>query len=190
MEGVIKPSEETWALLYGEAERMRRLVDDLRQLSHAQAGQLDLNEATVSPEDVVRTATERMLPLFGEKGVELRSAIPPNLPSVLADADRVVQVLTNLLANALRHTPTEGRVTVEAEAQEDTVTFKVKDTGEGIASEHLPHVFERFYRAEKSRSRKGGVRGWGSRSAGHSSGRWAGGYGPKAPVWARARPSL
>jgi signal transduction histidine kinase len=101
-----------------------------------------------------------MLPLFDEKGVELRSAVPENLPPVLADTGRVVQVLTNLLDNALRHTPPGGRVAVEAEG-DDAATFKVTDTGEGIAPEHLPHVFERFYRAEKSRSREGGGSGVG-----------------------------
>lgn len=112
MEGVVEPSDETWALLYGEAERMRRLVDDLRQLSRAEAGQLKLDVAAVSPEELVRTATERMLPLFQEKGVELSSKVPEGLPPVLADGDRAVQVLTNPLGNALRHTPTGGRVAV------------------------------------------------------------------------------
>ena len=102
-----------------------------------------------------------MLPLFEEKGVELRSAVPENLPRVLADAGRVVQVLTNLLENALRHTPLGGRVVVEAEGGDEVATFKVTDTGEGIAPEHLPHVFERFYRAEKARSRESGGSGVG-----------------------------
>ena len=160
-EGVIEPSEEMWVLLYGEAERMRRLVDDLRQLSRAEAGRIELEKAEVPPEEVVQIAVERMLPLFEEKGVKLRGAASPNLPPVLADADRAVQVLTNLLGNALRHTPAGGRVAVETEADEDEVIFGVGDTGEGIASEHLPHLFERFYRVEKSRSREGGGSGVG-----------------------------
>ena len=153
MEGVVKPSDETWALLYGEAERMRRIVDDLRRLSHAEAGQLDLKTTEVRPGEAARIAVERMAPLFDERDVELENAVPLNLPPVSADADRVVQVLTNLLGNALRHTSTGGRVTVEAEAHEGTIVFRVEDTGEGIPAEELPHVFERFYRAEKSRSR-------------------------------------
>ena len=153
MEDVVEPSDETWALLYGEAERMRRLVDDLRRLSQAEAKQLDLHPTAVSPGKVVRTATERMAPLFDEKGVDLASTVSEDLPQVLADGDRVVQVLTNLLGNALRHTPKGGQVSVETEVRGDSVIFGVEDTGEGIAPEHLPHVFERFYRAEKSRSR-------------------------------------
>jgi signal transduction histidine kinase len=153
MEDVVEPSNETWALLYGEAERMRRLVDDLRRLSQAEAKQLDLHPAAIRPGEVLRTATERMAPLFDEKGVALTSTAPEDLPQVFADGDRVVQILTNLLGNALRHTPKGGRVSVEIEVREDTAVFGVEDTGEGIAPEHLPHVFERFYRAEKSRSR-------------------------------------
>jgi histidine kinase len=94
-----------------------------------------------------------MLPLFDEKGVELKSVVPGDLPSVLADIDRVVQVLSNLLSNALRHTPDEGRVVVKAKASGDEVTFEVTDTGTGIAPEHLERIFERFYRVDKSRSR-------------------------------------
>lgn len=153
MEDVVEPSDETWALLYGEAERMRRLVDDLRRLSQAEAKQLDLHPAAIRPGEVLRTAAERMAPLFDEKGVDLASTAPEDLPQVFADSDRVVQVLTNLLGNALRHTAKGGRVSVEIEVREDTAVFGVEDTGEGIAPEHLPHVFERFYRAEKSRSR-------------------------------------
>ena len=152
-EGVVEPSQETWMLLYAEFERLGRLVDDLRRLSRAEAGRLDLSMAPMSPAEVVRLAVGGMLPLFDEKGVELKSTVSEDLPSVLADVDRVVQVLSNLLSNALRHTPDGGRVVVKAEASSDEVTFEVTDTGTGIAPEHLERVFERFYRVEKSRSR-------------------------------------
>lgn len=153
MEGVIEPSEDTWALLYGEAERMRRIVEDLRRLSHAEAGQLTLRTAAVRPVDLARATVERMAPLSGEKGIELVSTVPEDLPSVSADGDRVVQVLSNLLDNALRHTKAGGRVVMKAELRDREVLFLVEDNGEGIPPEHLPHVFERFYRTEKSRSR-------------------------------------
>ena len=153
-EGVVEPTEETWTLLYAEFERQGRLVDDLRRLSRAEAGQLDLTMAPVSPAEVVRLTVGGMLPLFDEKGVELKSVVSEDLPSVLADVDRVVQVLSNLLSNALGHTPDGGRVVVEAEASDDDeVTFEVTDTGTGIAPDHLERVFERFYRVDKSRSR-------------------------------------
>jgi signal transduction histidine kinase len=105
------------------------------------------------PAEAVRLAVGGMLPLFDEKGVELKSAVSEDLPSVLADVHRVVQVLSNLLSNALRHTPVGGRVVVKAEAAGDEVAFEVTDTGTGIAPEHLERLFERFYRIDKSRSR-------------------------------------
>lgn len=161
MDGVVEPAEETWALLYAEAERMRRLVDDLQQLSRAEARQLTLDRTPTPPREAARIAVESMLPLFAEKGVELDDAIAGDLPRMLADRDRLVQVLTNLLNNALRYTPAGGRVILDAEGRGDEVLFRVSDTGVGIASEHLPHVFERFYRVEKSRSREGGGSGVG-----------------------------
>ena len=157
-EGVVEPSEETWTLLYAEFERLGRLVDDLRRLSRAEAGQLDLSLAPMSPAEAVRLVVGGMLPLLDEKGVELKSAVPEDLPPVLADIDRAVQVLSNLLSNALRHTPDGGRVVLEAKAGSEEVAFAVTDTGTGIAPEHLERVFERFYRVDKSRSR-GSARG-------------------------------
>jgi signal transduction histidine kinase len=153
MSGAIEPSEETFSLLYGETTRMERLVNDLRQLSKAEAGQLTFNVVPFSPAETVRAAVEVMRPLFEEKGVELKVKTPSDLPLVLVDADRVAQVLTNLLDNALRHTPVGGLVAVEVVSGTGGVTFRVTDTGEGISAEHLGRVFERFYRVEKSRSR-------------------------------------
>ena len=152
-EGVIQPSGEIWALLQTEADRMGRLVDDLRRLSQAEAGQLDLDLAPILPAEVVLRAAEQMRPPFEHQGVGLEISVYDNLPPVVADADRVVQVLINLMSNALRHTPRAGRVTVGAGIAGGEVVFEVADTGEGLAPEHLPHVFERFYRADKSRSR-------------------------------------
>jgi histidine kinase len=152
-EGVIQPSEEIWALLQTEADRMARLVDDLRRLSQAEAGQLDLDLAPILPPEVVLRAAEQMRLPFEHKGVDLKVSVHDNLPPVVADADRVVQVLINLMSNALRHTPRAGRVIVGAGIADSEVNFEVADTGEGLAPEHLSHVFERFYRADKSRSR-------------------------------------
>jgi signal transduction histidine kinase len=155
MGGAVEPSEEVLSLLYGETARMERLVRDLRQLSRAEAGQLALHPAPVSPEEVVERAAGGMRPLFDEKGVGLVIRVSTDLQPFLADADRVVQVLTNLLDNALRHTPPGGRVTVETHLGAGVVEFGVEDDGEGISVEHLGRVFERFYRADKSRSRAG-----------------------------------
>jgi len=161
IDGVVQPSEETWGMVHGEAVRLRRLVDDLQELSRAEAGRLVLWEEVVGPRDAARRAAERLAPLFEEKGVALGTEAPEELPPVLADPDRLAQVLTNLLGNALRHTPKGGSVTVDAARRGDVALFRVEDTGEGIAPGHLPHVFERFYRAEQSRSRAGGGAGVG-----------------------------
>lgn len=161
IDGVVEPDEETWGILYAESERMRRLVDDLRQLSRVEAGQLDLHPAPTPPQRIVRRATESMAPLFTDGGVDLDTRLPDDLPSVMADADRAAQVLTNLLRNALHYTPEGGKVTVVAAPHGDAVLFTIADTGAGIPAEHLPHVFERFYRVGKSRSREGGGSGVG-----------------------------
>lgn len=161
IDGVVEPDEDTWGLLYAESERMRRLVDDLRQLSRAEAGKLDLHPAPAPPERLVRRATESLSPLFAEGRVQLEVYVREELPAVLADEDRVVQVLTNLLRNALHYTPVGGEVAVSAAPREDTILFTITDTGSGISEEHLPRIFERFYRVEKSRSRAGGGSGLG-----------------------------
>ncbi|WP_047863947.1 HAMP domain-containing sensor histidine kinase [Rubrobacter aplysinae] len=161
LDGVVEPDEETWGLLYAESERMRRLVEDLRQLSRVEAGQLDLHPASSSAELMVCRATESLAPLFAEGGVRLETSLPEGLPEVFADSDRVVQVLTNLLRNALHYTPADGKVTVAASPRNAEVLFTISDTGSGIPPEHLDRVFERFYRVEKSRSREGGGSGVG-----------------------------
>lgn len=153
LDGVIEPSAETWARLHDEAGRLRRLVDDLQQLSRAEARQMSLVVRPVAPVDVVRAAIDRLSMSFDEKGLTLRMAVPSDLPKVLADADRAIQVLTNLLTNALRYTPPGGSVAVSAETVDNAVAFHVQDTGIGFAPELRDRLFERFYRVDKSRSR-------------------------------------
>jgi len=164
IDGVVEPSYETWALVHAEAERLRRLVDDLQQLARAETGRLALREESVSPQDAIRQVAAGLTPLFDARGITLKIESRKGMLPVLADPDRLAQVLTNLLSNALRHTPAGGRVTAEAEPRKDHVLFRISDTGEGIASEHLPHVFERFYRADRARSREDGGPDSGSRS--------------------------
>jgi histidine kinase len=115
----------------------------------------------VPAQRVVELALDRLGSQFADKGLALRQEVPSSLPSVLADEDRAVQVLTNLLTNALRYTPAPGNILLRVERQGVMVAFSVADSGVGLAPEDLAHVFERFYRVDKSRSRALGGSGIG-----------------------------
>ena len=153
LDEVIEPSAATWARLHDEAGRLRRLVDDLQELSRAEARQIPIVARAVPPAEIVQVAVDRMRPRFDEKGLSLQVALPPALPRVRADADRAVQVLTNLLSNALRYTPAPGQVEIAAQRVDDGVAIRVRDTGIGFSPEQADRLFERFYRTDKSRAR-------------------------------------
>jgi len=161
LDGVVTPSPETWARLHSEAGRLRRLVADLQDLSRAEARQVPLVPRPVAPAALVEAALDRLEGQFAAKGLDLRCVVPATLPAVQADPDRAVQVLTNLLTNALRYTPAPGRITVTAARRDNAVVFSVADTGLGLAPEHLARIFERFYRVDTSRSRALGGSGIG-----------------------------
>lgn len=161
LDGVVEPNARTWAKLHDEAGRLRRLIDDLQTLSRAEARQVSLNPRPLDPAEIARSALDRLAGQFAEKGLELSTELPGSLPLVRADPDRAVQVLTNLLTNALHATPAPGSVRLALQQVGDTVEFTVADSGRGIAPEHLPHLFERFYRVDKSRSRALGGSGVG-----------------------------
>ena len=161
LDGVVAPEAATWATLHDETARLARLVDDLQELSRAEARQLPLNPTALDPGEVVGAATGRLAGAFAEQGLTLSVELAAGLPPVWADRDRAVQVLTNLLTNALRYTPAPGAVRVTAQRDDHGVRVSVADTGLGIAAEHLPRLFERFYRVDKSRSRALGGSGVG-----------------------------
>jgi signal transduction histidine kinase len=161
LDGVVEPSGEVLAFLHDEAGRLRRLVEDLQELSRAEARQLSFSFRPVAPSRVVDAAVARLAPQFAEKGLSLTTEVSAHLPNILADEDRAVQVLTNLLSNALRYTGPGGSVEVSAHRDGDAVLFRVRDTGIGIEVEHLPHLFERFYRVDKARTRAAGGSGIG-----------------------------
>ena len=146
---------------------MSRLVDDLQELSRVEAGAYELHLRPIAVAALVETAARRLIPRYRDKGVTLRLALPKRLPPVRVDRDRILQVLTNLLENALRYTPSGGTVTVRAARRGTSVAIMVTDTGVGIPAEHLPHIFQRFYRVDKSRSRSGGGSGLGLTIAKH-----------------------
>lgn len=161
LDGVVAPSEETWALIHDEVRRLKRLVSDLQELSRAEAKQLVLHPQPIRPSALVERARARLEPQYGEKGVTLSVETLGDLPPVAVDVDRMIQVLVNLLGNALRATSAGGQVRVRAWVEAGIVTIAVEDTGVGIAPEHLSHLFERFYRVDKARSRALGGHGIG-----------------------------
>jgi len=161
IDGVIPPDPETYTLIGKEADRMYRLVQDLQELSRLEAGQMGLEPGSVSPADLVRSVLARMRPQFEAKGVHLRAEVAQDTGLVWGDADRLCQVLVNLLSNALHHTAAAGQVSVATYNERGRVCISVRDTGVGIAPEHLHQIFTRFYRVDKSRSRLVGGTGIG-----------------------------
>jgi len=152
------------ARLYDHTRLLSRLIGDLRELAQAEAGQLELNLQEIDLVGLLADMVAAFGPVAEAEGVALDAQIPADLPRVPADPARISQVLHNLLANALRHTPAGGTISLHAgyEAGErQHVWLTVQDSGEGIAAEHLPHVFDRFYRGDPARSRATGGAGLG-----------------------------
>jgi signal transduction histidine kinase len=160
-DGVTQPNKERLESLHEEAQLLTRLVDDLRTLSLADAGELRLEVSTEPVAVLVRKAASSMLEPAARAKVALKLDVEPDLPPVRVDGHRISQVLMNLLSNAIRHTPAGGEVHLSAEAAGGMVRVQVKDTGSGIPVEALPHVFDRFYRVDASRSRNSGGSGLG-----------------------------
>jgi two-component system OmpR family sensor kinase/two-component system sensor histidine kinase BaeS len=158
LDGVYPMNEEEIAHIYDETLLLNRLVTDLRALTQAEAGQLHLNLVPTEPGELVSGMAETFREAAREKNIMLETAITPGLPTILADPDRLRQVFANLISNALRHTPAGGVITLAAQPAGDGVRFSVSDTGPGLTPEEQAHVFERFWRADASRSRdKGGA---------------------------------
>ena len=169
-DGVFQADKEHLHVIKEQTALLTRLTADLRELSLAESGQLKLQLAATDLAELVRRKLVTFSAPAGEKGLELTSDLAADLPPAEVDPARIEQVLGNLLTNAIRHTPAGGRITVSARSIESdaahgidasSVLVSVADTGEGISPEHLPHVFDRFYRVEESRSRGEGGAGLG-----------------------------
>jgi two-component system sensor histidine kinase BaeS len=167
IDGVLPADAETYQAIHREADRLQRLVNDLQELSRVESGAFDLDRQSAKVSDLVDSAVARLGKQFEEKDVALETEVPSGLPQVFVDKDRIDQVLLNLVGNALQYTPSGGKVTISAHAQDDEIHIAVADTGIGIPPEHLPHLFTRFYRVDKSRSRAGGGTGIGLTIAKH-----------------------
>ena len=153
--------EEELANLYGQTQHLIHLVEDLRLLAQAEARRLPLAIGTVNLADLWRELAANFSLVAEEKGIRFRVAPMDELPPISADPGRLRQVFSNLLDNAIRHTPPGGEIVVSSEIQGEQIALTVADSGEGIAPEQLPHLFERFYRTDTSRTRDTGGSGLG-----------------------------
>jgi signal transduction histidine kinase len=152
LDGVIPADAAHAGIIRDEASLLNKLITDLRDIALAESGELRLERGPANLADLARQAASVVEPRAREKGIGLDVVAPEGLPPALVDSDRTLQIVGNLLENALRHTPSGGRVSVRLSGSRDgLLALQVADTGEGIPPEHLPHVFERFYRADPAR---------------------------------------
>ncbi|GAB4449828.1 MAG: ATP-binding protein [Anaerolineae bacterium] len=180
-DGLQSPAE-TAASLGDELETLNRLVEELRLLSLADAGGLQFELSPLEAAPFLRQLADSWQPQARVRQVRLESDIAAPLPPLLADRERLAQLVGNLLSNALRHTPPGGQVTLGARPEGDSLRLWVADSGPGLAPADLPHLFERFYRADSSRSRDTGGSGLGLAIARQ----WAALHGGR--IWAENRP--
>ena len=149
-DGTFTSDDETFEACARQVARLERLVADLALLSRVETGQETLQLEALAVTDLLEAAASSFRPDYGVKGVALEVASTMGF-YVQADAERTLQVLTNLLDNALKHTPHGGTVSVTTRVQGDETLFEVRDTGEGVSTADLPHLFTRFYRTDKAR---------------------------------------
>lgn len=156
-DGDLAPTPERLDSIYAEIERLQRLVADLRLLAVTDAGELRLNLAPVKPAILLERVAASFKLSAKQKGITLTVEADSSLPDIQADESRLDRVLSNLVSNAIRHTPSRGSVSLHAIRNTQHVVITVEDTGEGIPPADLPHIFDRFYRADKSRTGEDGA---------------------------------
>lgn len=160
-DGRIQGSPALYSVMHSEVEHLRHLVEDLRVLSLADAGELSLNRRPIDPGALIERAGLAYIVQAEQQGIQIEVESAPGLPSVAVDTERMAQVLNNLVSNALRHTA-QGKISLSTARSGDRLLLQVRDTGSGIDRADLPHIFDRFYRADKARQRgDGGTSGLG-----------------------------
>ncbi len=159
-DGLVKPDATTIGTMHEEVAVLTRLIEDLQELALAESGQLDLDFQPCDLADLTRRAVTAYGPKAEEAGVAIVLDLPDSAP-LRGDPGRLGQALRNLLTNAVNYTPAGGVVTVSVSVSGDDLELRVSDTGPGIPEDQIPHVFERFYRVDKSRSRATGGTGLG-----------------------------
>jgi histidine kinase len=167
VDGLLPPTAETFEQVHREAVRLNRLVNDLQELSRVESSAVPLDLQPMDLTELVRSDTRSLTRQYEEKGLKVSLEIPDSRVMVRADPQRVDQILTNLLGNAIQYTPQGGTMTISLVARTPWAEVTVQDTGMGILAEHLPHVFDRFYRVDPSRSRAHGGSGIGLTIARH-----------------------
>ena len=160
-DGVLAGTPETYQQVHSEADRLQRLVNGLQELSRVEAGTNQLKLESVSAYDLIETVATHLGHHFDEKGIVLDLQLDEGLPTVAADKDRTIQVLTNLVGNAMQYTSTGGNVVLTVKRARSEIVFSISDTGIGISPDQLSFIFNRFYRTDKSRSRVSGGSGIG-----------------------------
>jgi signal transduction histidine kinase len=152
-DGVLPPSPENFEIIREEAARLEHLVNDLRILSLADAGELSINPQTVEPRRLLEEVASLYQYQFQRKNVTLELDIVSSLSDIEVDPGRITQVLTNILDNALRHTPEGGKIILAAREVNDQIELAIQDSGPGLKAEDLERIFDRFYRTDASRQR-------------------------------------
>ena len=160
-DGVLPPTRENFEIIREEATRLEHLVNDLRTLSLADAGELSISLQTIDPRRWLQEIASLYQYQTQRKNIPLELDIAASLPNLEVDPGRMTQVLTNILDNAMRHTPEGGRIVLSAWQTEDHVELVVQDNGPGLSAENLERIFERFYRIDASRQRQDGGSGLG-----------------------------
>jgi signal transduction histidine kinase len=149
------------ARLYDQTRQLSRLVDDLHDLALLEANQFSLNLADLNLIDMLEGVIEIYQPIYKDQGVQLFLNVPEKVSTIQGDQARLAQCVNNLLNNALRHTSKGGKVYVDLSEKQNLVEINVRDDGIGIEEDHLPYVFNRFYRVDSDRNRKTGGTGLG-----------------------------
>jgi signal transduction histidine kinase len=160
-DGVLPPSRENFEIIREEAVRLEHLVDDLRILSLADAGELSISLQEVSAQKLLADILATYQHVARQKDVKIELEVAPDMPVLNIDPGRMTQVLTNILDNALRHTPEGGLITLSARKVQDGVEISIRDSGPGIEGEDANRIFQRFYRTDVSRRREDGGSGLG-----------------------------
>jgi signal transduction histidine kinase len=161
LDDVFELDKEEVARLYDQTRQLSRLVDDLHDLALLEANEFSLNLSSQNLIDIIQDVAAIFQPIFDDQDKTLELQLPDSIPQVQADCARITQCLTNLINNALRHTGQGGKIIISLRKVGENVALSIKDNGSGITAEHLPYIFDRFYRVDSDRNRSTGGSGLG-----------------------------